>query len=71
MKKKLSKQNIDKQLLETIYALQWEWKQNDSIVESSMEPSDISVYRCNLARAKYLFLLREARIRNVNATRYL
>lgn len=71
MKKKLSKQYVDKHLLETIYKVQWQWKRRDVIVENSIEASDVAHYDRSLAQAKYLFLLREARHRNVNAVQYL
>lgn len=71
VKKKLKKKYVDKHLLETIYALQWEWKRRDMIVENSVEASDTSLYNRSLAQAKYLFLLREARHRQINAAEYL
>jgi len=70
MRKKARKLEIDRQLLDTIYKVQYEWQQIESIVESSVEPSSEIIYTQNLAQAKYLFLLREARHRNVSANRY-
>jgi hypothetical protein len=71
MAKKIKKNDMDEELLNTIYALQLEWKQIESLIEKSIEPTVNSRYRENLARAKYLFLLREARHRKVNAAVYL
>lgn len=70
MKKRLKKKEIDEHLLSTINKLRDEWQQIQSIVEKSIDPVDSSLYQQSLARAKYLFLLREARHRNLNAKRY-
>ncbi|HLS60351.1 MAG TPA: YaaL family protein [Virgibacillus sp.] len=70
MRRKARKLEIDQQLLDTIYKVQREWQQIESFVENSVEPSNEIIYTQNLAQAKYLFLLREARHRNVNASRY-
>lgn len=69
-RKKLKKEDIDKQLLDSIFTLEQEWKQIRSLVEKSIEPMDSSMYRESLAQAKYLYLLREARHRKVSAIRY-
>ncbi|GGB50916.1 DUF2508 family protein [Virgibacillus dakarensis] len=70
MSKKIKKKDIDEQLLDSIFTLEREWKQIRSLVERSIEPMDTSIYRENLAQAKYLFLLREARHRKISAIRY-
>lgn len=67
----MNKVDVDKQLLQTIYKLQWEWKQSDAIVENSVEAADAAHYNWSLSQAKYLFLLREARLRQVSAAQYL
>jgi hypothetical protein len=70
MRKKVKKRELDEHLLNTIMKLKNEWQQIQSIVERSIEPMDSSLYQQNLAQAKYLFLLREARHRNLNARRH-
>ena len=70
MTKRLKKREIDAHLLNTINKLKDEWQQIQSIVEKSIDPADSSLYQQSLARAKYLFLLREARHRNLSAKRY-
>lgn len=70
MAKKIKKRDMDEQLLEAIFALQREWKQIESLVERSIEPTPDGQNKEALARAKYLFLLREARHRNINAAGY-
>lgn len=68
MAKKIKKSEMDELLLDTIFALQVEWKQIESLVERSIEPTEDGWNRESLARAKYLFLLREARHRKINAS---
>lgn len=70
MRKKARKKEIDEELLDAIYTLQREWQRIESIVDASIEPMERSLYKEKLAKAKYLFLLREARERNVSATHY-
>ena len=69
-KKRKIRQHVDEQLLLIIYQLQWDWKETESIVEQSIEPSDDFIYKNKLVKAKYLFLLREARRRNLSADQY-
>ena len=70
MRKKARKKATDEELLDAIYTLQREWQRIEAIVEDSIEPVDRSLYKEKLAKAKYLFLLREARQRNLSATHY-
>lgn len=43
-----------------------QWLQQKRIIEASIEPSDEVLYRLKLAQTKYLFLLKEAKYRQVN-----
>lgn len=61
------KRKLNEQLLETIYKLQVEWKYLQSIIEKSVGPVDHLVYKRNIARAKYIYLLQEAQRRNIRA----
>lgn len=70
MRKNVKKKEIDQQLLNAIFFSEREWKQLQSIVKSSIEPSDNLLYEQGLSQAKYMFLLREARHRKVSAIRY-
>lgn len=70
MRKKGNKRDMDKQLLNAIFTVESEWKQIQSIVDESIDPSDMSLYRVSLEQAKYMFLLKEARHRNISAVRY-
>ncbi|MBP2078558.1 YaaL family protein [Oceanobacillus polygoni] len=69
MGKKIKRTDVDNELLGTIIQVEQEWKQIESIVKQSMEPSLNGLQQEAIARAKYLFLLREARKRNVSAMR--
>ncbi|QKY70867.1 YaaL family protein [Lentibacillus sp. CBA3610] len=70
MGRKKRKREVDEQLLDALFTVEHEWKQIQSIVDKSIEPTEDGFYKENLARAKYLFLLREARRRKISAIRY-
>ncbi|WP_068675884.1 YaaL family protein [Oceanobacillus sp. Castelsardo] len=67
MGKKIKKKDVDAELLHSIYQLESEWKQIRSIMEHSVEASQIGRLQESLAQAKYIFLLKEARHRNLHA----
>lgn len=69
MGKKIKKKDVDNDLLDAIFLVEQEWKQIQSIVGKSIEPTQSGVQQEALAQAKYLFLLREARHRKINAIR--
>ncbi|HLR08614.1 MAG TPA: YaaL family protein [Bacillota bacterium] len=69
-KRRIRKRDIDKALLESIFVLEREWKQIQSIMEKSVETTEESLYMEHLAQAKYLFLLREAKRRQISALMY-
>ncbi|MFC4024150.1 YaaL family protein [Oceanobacillus longus] len=69
MGRKINKRDVDSDLLDVIFRMEHEWKQLQSIVRKSIEPTQSGVQQEALARAKYLFLLREARQRKMNAMR--
>ncbi|WP_099158924.1 YaaL family protein [Virgibacillus ndiopensis] len=70
MSRKIKKRDVDEQLLDSLIAAEQEWKQIRSIMEKSIDPMGNGLYHEHLARAKYLFLLREARHRKISAIRY-
>lgn len=43
-----------------------EWLKQKRVVESSIEPSPEVLHQLKLSEAKYFFLLREARYKNIN-----
>jgi hypothetical protein len=67
MAKKLRKKQVDRELLEAIFSLEQEWKQIQDYSKNSIERTFESRAREQLAQAKYLYLLKEARRRKVNA----
>ncbi|HLQ72903.1 MAG TPA: YaaL family protein [Bacillota bacterium] len=67
MRKKKRKKLAEQQLLDSIFALESEWKHIQQIVEQSIEPSENSLNHLRLAQAKYMFLLGEARHKNLSA----
>lgn len=69
MGRKLKKKDVDNHLLHSLYELEAEWKQIQSIMKKSIGPSYIGQAQEALAQAKYMFLLREARHRNLRANR--
>lgn len=70
MRKRSRSKEIDQHLLDTINLLKRDWHHIQTIMEKSIEPTEESLYQQNIAQAKYLFLLREARHRNIRAQRY-
>lgn len=70
MKKKKLQREVDRSLLDSIFVLEAEWKKIQSIMENSIEPMDESRYRLQLAQAKYMYLLKEAKRRDVNYLQY-
>ncbi|MEI3597876.1 MULTISPECIES: YaaL family protein [unclassified Oceanobacillus] len=67
MARKLKKKHIDTELLDSIFALEREWKQIRELGMRSIDRTLESIAAEQVAQAKYLYLLREARRRNVNA----
>jgi hypothetical protein len=67
MARRLKKTDVDKELLDAIIALETEWKQIRELGSRSIERTLESRAAEQAAQAKYLYLLREARRRNVNA----
>lgn len=70
MKKKKLQRELDRSLLESIFVLEAEWKQIQSIMANSIEPMDESRYRLQLSQAKYMYLLKEAKRREINYLHY-
>lgn len=69
MARRLKKINVDRELLDAIFGLEKEWKQIQSLGARSIERTLESEAAEQLAQAKYLYLLKEARRRNVSALR--
>ena len=65
--KDLKKEAMDQELLNMIFTLKDEWTGLESIMNRSVEPSEEGQYELALAKAKYLYLIREAKVRNISA----
>ncbi len=66
-KKNRIQKEIDQQLLMNIKKLKREWEQLNRIIEQSIDPSDEGLQDLALVKAKYFYLLREARNRELSA----
>ncbi|MGR9047995.1 YaaL family protein [Halobacillus faecis] len=66
-KKKTVKKDMDRELLLHIKELKREWETLNTIIEQSIEPSDEGLNDLAVVKAKYFYLLREARFRGINA----
>jgi hypothetical protein len=64
---RIKKKQVDAELLDAIFALERDWKQIQKIGAQSIERTPYSRSMESLARARYLYLLREARHRKINA----
>ncbi|SHN32749.1 YaaL family protein [Gracilibacillus kekensis] len=65
--KTIKKELLDKELLDTIFRLKKEWSYLDGIMDRSIEPSESAQFDLAVKKAKYFYLIREARIRNLSA----
>ncbi|RBW67325.1 YaaL family protein [Bacillus taeanensis] len=64
-KGKLRKEGNER-LLQTLEQLKFEWMNKKKFVEQSFEPSESVLHELRLAEAKYFFLLKEAKKRQVS-----
>ncbi len=67
-KGRLSKE-LNQSLAEMMERLKNEWLKQKRVVESSIEPSPEVLHHLKLAEAKYFFLLKEARFKNITQLR--
>lgn len=70
MRRKRRQREVDRQLLDAIFTLETEWKKLRYIIDNSIEPMAESQQTLQLAEAKYMFLLKEAKHRKISALRY-
>ena len=68
-RKKLRK-NKSEQLLNAFFEAEYEWKNMRSILDNSLEYEVASDQFLQLLEARYIFLLKEAKERNINALLY-
>ncbi|RCW64601.1 YaaL family protein [Saliterribacillus persicus] len=67
--KKIKKDMLDQEILDTIFSLKKEWHELQFIMDRSVEPTEEGLHELAVVKAKYFFLLREARNRNLSAMR--
>lgn len=60
----------NKELLGAFFETEYEWKNMRSIIESSVEPRIDSLHLLELLESRYIFLLKEAKERNLTALQY-
>ena len=65
-RKRRSRQMIDEELLKTLENVKQEWLMRRALIDKSIEPSYELVYELKLTKAKYLFLLKEAKTRKLS-----
>lgn len=68
-RKKRLFQSLNDELLFALERAKDEWLMRKKLLEKSIEPSDLLDYELKLAEAKYLFLLREAKLRKLTLKR--
>jgi hypothetical protein len=66
-KKRTIKKDMDRELLVNIKKMKHEWETLNTIIEQSIEPSEDGLKDLAVVKAKYFYLLREARFRGINA----
>ena len=70
MRRKKYTKLVDQSLLDAIFVAEKEWKHLRRIVENSMDPMLESEQHLKLAEAKYMFLIKEAKIRKISVLQY-
>lgn len=70
MNRKKRQKKTDQSLLDTLFAVEAEWKKLRHIMDNSIDPLLETEQRLKLVEAKYMFLLREAKHRKLSLLRY-
>lgn len=63
--KRKKKKEIDQQILQEIFRLKKERMELNSIIDKSIEASEVIMNDLSVLEAKYFYLLREARYRKI------
>lgn len=63
------RKEYDEKLLMQLNVYKTHWQQEKLLLEKSFDPSDEVICQTKIAEAKYIFLLREAKHRNVTLFR--
>ena len=65
-KKKMTKKQMDDQLLERLLQLKNDWQMKKDLLSSSYDIPPLLVYEEKLVKSKYLLLLKEAKRRQIS-----
>ncbi|MGF9893249.1 YaaL family protein [Priestia megaterium] len=63
------RKEYDDEFVKTFMQVKQEWSHKASMVERSVDPSEEVMVDIRLAKMKYLFLLKEAKHRNISINR--
>jgi hypothetical protein len=64
------RREYDEKLVNLLEELKQEWLRQKRIVEQSLEPSEEVLCHLQIAEAKYFYMLREAKKRQVNMVKW-
>jgi hypothetical protein len=67
-KKKVKRKDIDEELLRKIHKYRIEYNNLNEILTNSIDPTEQGLFDQSISRAKYFFLLKEARYRQIKGT---
>ncbi len=70
MKRRKKQRETDRELLDSIFQIEAEWKKLRHIVDNGIDPMMETRQKLLLVEAKYMFLIREAKHRKVSLLRY-
>jgi len=68
-RKYLLRKEFDERLLNSLQEFKNDWKQQKNLLEKSFDPSVEVICQIKLAEAKYFFLFKEAKYRNITLKR--
>lgn len=64
------RKEFDEKLLNNINEFKNDWQQQKMLLEKSFDPSEEVICQTKLAEAKYFFLFKEAKHRNITLKRF-
>lgn len=63
------RKDFDEKLLEQLQECKDQWQKQKQLLDKSFDPSEEAICQTKIAEAKYIFLLREAKQRNLSLRR--
>lgn len=60
------RKEFDERLIQQLNGMKENWQNQKSLVEKSLDPSEDVICQAKLAEAKYFFLFKEAKQRNIS-----